>query len=336
MGYGKKNNNPIIVDISPEVSLQLSDVVKRTDDLVPQDKLKKGASLYLDGAVTLDQHKANIQQAINGGVNFLMVAIQYRQNVTENVMTKMSTITTLELVLDYCKSIGIETVVRLNLTGIDIGGTKIQPSNITTWFANWKQVCIDTAYVCKYYGVEYLGIANELMYITNNYYTQWQDLIAGVQAVGVKTFFSLNHYEYKDCVIYDLVDAIGVNFWPSITKKGKTETDKNLRKAFFNDLEGVNHIKELNELNTKYNKPVWLTEIGCLPDSNGLIATWDWTPEGVYDEETQALYFKYIFEVVAKTGALSALILFHINKGYTWNYLDKQAEQVVIEHWREV
>ena len=338
---GNPNNpNPVDVALTAKAAQTGSALALQLTNIVDRPIVKKGVNILISPISTESNLKSLIDQVILDGVNTIAIIVTNGQYLyTDNTVRPIGAneLLLIPIIINYCNSKNLEVIFRCGQYTDDGHGSQIQPSNPTLWLTNLKVIMLQYCSIIYPLGVRNIGITNENISMTNGNIPGWTDIINSIHASypSIKVFFTLNIYEYTSCVVYGLFDIIGFNFYPCLTTLGKLETDINLRKAFFNDLNGDNLIDVLVDIKNTYNKEIWITEVGCWSDANALYQTWKNTfSSPVYDEETQKIYYDLFFELLYKRNStINAMCIWTVSDaGYT--FIGKQAEQTVIDYWR--
>jgi len=311
-------------------------LAENTSYLGRQEKLK-GVSVPVNLSFAVSDLENSILRAKNIGANIALLSVQYNQNSTDSVMTSDTGNSKLQPIIDYCNSIGIAMGIRIMLPS----PSNINPSDIVTWFTNYKQVCLDIAQLANQNSVKYLGISNELLLMTSGNHDKWQDIYTSLKSVypNLLLFLTMSASEYKTCIILDLPDIIAVNLYPRITLLDTDETDENMRAAWYGNYSNVNLIDMLQKLKDTYSKPLWVTEVGCSPNNIALrdTAASSTFSSGEYSEETQEFYYKYIFEIIWQSSNIDCMSIWGVGSiapaKTSYTFQRTLAEQIVKKYW---
>ena len=333
-------------------------------DLYKAQSATKASGLKLKGTVLavngtsaeyiVDMKTKISRSALEHGINFFIIPILYRVDVNTStdiyVYGGTSDDVAYELV-DYIQATFPNVTIAINcyLTAMDGNGVSFTPTSIATWFANWKTIVVNNAIRCETKGVQYLGIDNENKNLTTiTYKDYWIDIIDTIHSHNVLVFNSSNYSEWLTSCMADLVDIIGFNFYPSLTLNGLNETDLEMKRALYNDLYGVNWILKIIDL-AQYDKPIWLTEIGCSAnikalESTGTTYSWSGLGYASYqayvdaecDLNIPAFYMEYILGFIGNLKSVNGIALFALNGlEPDWSFLDNPSGVIVKKYWVE-
>ena len=156
------------------------------------------------------------------------------------------------------------------------------PSNLDTFFTNWTNVLLNYAEMCNKYNIPILCMSCEMSALTvNSNLSYWKNVYDTIkfQYPNLLLLHAPKTGEFNDpnCnLTWKYSDILGVNVYLSYTYKRFTNNEngldiKDIAKGFYNDQRGNRVINNINTLAEKYDKPVFITEIGCMPWDDGLI-----------------------------------------------------------------
>ena len=156
------------------------------------------------------------------------------------------------------------------------------PSNLDTFFTNWTNVLLNYAEMCNKYNIPILCMSCEMSAVTvNSNLSYWKNVYDTIksQYPNLLLLHAPKTGEFNDpnCnLTWKYSDILGVNVYLSYTYKRFTNDEegldiKDIAKGFYEDQRGNKVIYNINTLAEKYNKPVFITEIGCMPWDDGLI-----------------------------------------------------------------
>lgn len=156
------------------------------------------------------------------------------------------------------------------------------PSNLDTFFTNWTNVLLNYAEMCNKYNIPILCMSCEMSALTvNSNLSYWKNVYDTIksQYPNLLLLHAPKTGEFNDpnCnLTWKYSDILGVNVYLSYTYKRFTNDEegldiKDIAKGFYEDQRGNKVIYNINTLAEKYDKPVFITEIGCMPWDDGLI-----------------------------------------------------------------
>lgn len=318
------------------------------DSIMSYKKCDKGVNIEISTVSEYSTLKTLIDQSIACGVNSFAIMVSHGVSIyTDNVMDDINTTVTtiLTQVLNYLKTLNLNAHLRVCIYTRDGHGNLVNPSDPNLFLDNWKNILLQYCAIINPLGFREITISNEMQYLTNGNRTKWQEVISSIKETynQIKVGINFNIYDIKTDVVYDLFDILGFNFYPCLTKKGKTEDRVKLKRAFYYDLFNDDCLPKLLELHSLYpDKKLIVSEIGTWADKEGLYLTWKNSyPTAVYDEEPQRIYYELFFELLyEKNTTIDSMYLFtivensHRLSGYS--FLGKQAENIVKKYWLEV
>lgn len=180
-------------------------------------------------------------------------------------------------------SIGVNiSMIKLHLgVGFSDGFNRgnYLPTSINTYFDNWKTICNHYADLCNQYSIPILCIGCEQPNQTQNQYlSKWNEIVSQIKSIHPNLLLTyapktweIQSTQYQD--INGLLDIIGYNVYLSYTQKKlseETPKENELAKSFWWQNDGINVVDTMSDLYERFNKPIFITEIGCMPIDNGL------------------------------------------------------------------
>ena len=152
----------------------------------------------------------------------------------------------------------------------------------------------------------------------------WRDLIKEVRTVysGKLTYGANWYLEYEDVTFWDDLDYIGIQAYFPLTKNENPSVDE-LVKGW------KPHVKKIEAMSKRYNKPVLFTEIGYKSSCDAAIEPWAWASSlgGLYEKvstQTQANCYEAFFKVFWKEEWFAGA-LFWEWKGYDGSQNSRQS-----------
>lgn len=156
------------------------------------------------------------------------------------------------------------------------------PSNLDTFFTNWTNVLLNYAEMCNKYNIPILCMSCEMSAVTvNSNLPYWKNVYDTIKSQYPNLLLlhapKTGDFNDPNCnLTWKYSDILGVNVYLSYTYKRFTNNEdgldiKDIAKGFYEDQRGNKVIYNINTLAEKYDKPVFITEIGCMPWDDGLI-----------------------------------------------------------------
>jgi hypothetical protein len=165
-----------------------------------------------------------------------------------------------------------------------------------TWFDSYENYMLYYARLAEHTGVELFCIGTELKTSIKNQPKRWKSLIKKVRAIysGNITYAANWHDEYEYIDFWTDLDFIGIQAYFPLTEN-KSPNLKTIEKGW------AKHLKKLEQLHQKYNKPILFTEVGYRSDVSATIKPWEWdsTFRVLYkkkSDKTQQLAFEALFK----------------------------------------
>lgn len=183
------------------------------------------------------------------------------------------------------------------------------------WKANYRAFILHYAEMSEAQQLPFFCIGAELHKVVLEQPEFWRELIRDVRKVysGKLTYGANWYLEYEDVEFWDQLDYIGIQAYFPLTKKENPSVEE-LVKGW------KPHVKDIEALAKKYNKPVLFTEIGYKSSCDAAIEPWAWARSlgGLYEKvstETQANCYEAFFKVFWKKDWFAGA-LFWEWKGY--------------------
>jgi len=186
---------------------------------------------------------------------------------------------------------------------------RIAPTNVATWFSNYKTWMVQQATLAQSVGAEFFCLGCEMISMSiGDYRSYWEDLISAVRAVfSGKLTYAANgdgsryDNEIFTCCFIDLLDFAGIDFYGRMTDKNDPTVNEMIDAWYLNS-QGVNWVQTLEKWQLSHGKPVVFTEIGMarVDGANKAPGT---TFSGTEDNQEQADYITAMFHVLRKRNA---------------------------------
>ncbi len=248
----------------------------------------------------------SLQNAIAAHINYVTFIIPwYQSNIySTDIQRGWDTPTDASLIsgIQYAHSLGLHVMLKPHLNSYD-GQWRafINPSDRTTWFANYDSMILHYAQIAQANGVEEICIGTELISMAANSQNptntqNWQSLISQVRgAYSGKLTYSAN---WGAGAFYDEADDIA--FWPQLDYIGiSAYYDLNSSTNNVSDLESAWNswnINEISPLYYKYSKPVLFSEIGYRSVTGAHTQPWNYNLSGGYDPTEQQNDYQALFD----------------------------------------
>ncbi|WP_407174640.1 glycoside hydrolase family 113 [Bradyrhizobium sp. STM 3562] len=248
---------------------------------------------------------------------------------------------------------GLSVVFKAAISPLDGSSTySLAPSDVATFFANYKAEIVHLATIAQEGGVATFAIGNEMGSLTGaQYRSYWTDIIAAVRQVyhGEITYAAATD-EASHVSFWDQVDTIGVNTYPPLTSS-ETPTVQDLIHAWtevpYNPyyaaaFEYKSPVDFLHSLSEQYNKPVLMTEMGYRSIEGTAISPSSLSTNVTADANAQADAYNAFFQVWATHGGswLKGVELWQwdLNNQYNttgFSPMGKPAETLVSQYFHD-
>ena len=190
-----------------------------------------------------------------------------------------------------------DIVVKLHRLGAEA-------TSSTLWMDMWETLVNEYVDICVENDVSSISIVNEQRYATKSNKDRWIIIVNHVKSKGIKVLCSLADFsEIESCVILDLVDVIGINHYPALVSYGERVSQEELTKRIYNF-----SVPKIKRLKLKYNKPIYITEIGATRNVECLSAPANW--EFKTTEQSlmpQSQFVGSVFSIFACSGVVDAV-----------------------------
>lgn len=245
-----------------------------------------------------------------------------------------------ELITYAQEVMGWDVTIRMHNHGNYKGeeGLK-EPANVMLWFENYNELVQRIGLIAQEYGQEYFIISNEMVHLTTQTHQKkyWSEMISGLKEKGLKVgcSISIDELTVNDGLqLWDELDFYGLNLYPSLTSKDKQWAKNNYKelcKSFYT--RDFNIVAILDEISSKNNKPIWITEFGCMNSNLGLSLPSYWGDNTEKDEEVQKIYVKVAFEMFKYISTIDVLTLWCGNLEDGFSLIGNEAEEVLKYYW---
>lgn len=164
------------------------------------------------------------------------------------------------------------------------------------WFESYRLNMLRYAKIAQETNTELFCIGTELRTSIKNQPEKWEQLIKEIRAIydGELTYAANWHDEYEHIDFWDQLDYIGIQAYFPLTKE-KLPNLESIEKGW------DKHLKVLEAVHKKYNKPILFTEVGYKSTPDATIKPWEW---GSYfskltekkSDKTQQLAYEAMFK----------------------------------------
>lgn len=208
------------------------------------------------------------------------------------------------------------------------------------WAQQYAKYCIDNNIDTMFITNEWVNtsatqhvIIQNFISVLRAYCTSYNSnfiLKLGITIATVSEFERILKQEQTDGLptILEYVDIIGYNYYPQVKPQGISNGHTYDEAEIKRNVLGYSNT--LYALKSKYNKPIYITEIGCCANQYGIINTADPNSiniaDSVQSDATQALYYENAFKLIYDNYVVDGIFLFiggltanmSNKKGYQW------------------
>lgn len=294
----------------------------------------------------------NMYEEYNYGTALLCIPIDNKFDTNEPICDISDK--QLNKVMDLAESQRLDVILKCHnaSNNTDGQGNTNQPTDPEKWFKNYKKIVERIADVAVDRGYEELIISNEMHNVLN--IKEWKPyfvpIIESVQEKGLRVSCSTNIPEIREkdgFQYWDELDFFSVNTYPQLTKSGKWWARRNfekLKEGFYvatSDID-VNYGELFKNLGGADNlhKDIWITEVGCIPNKDGLLYPAYWGGGKFKDEEIQKLYMDAVMDVLENdqesgklTDRIKRYVVWDGNSDSDFNMIGKKGEAILDKYW---
>ena len=193
------------------------------------------------------------------------------------------------------------------------------------WFASYTEFQMHFATLANKIGVD-MFIPGCEMVMTDHREEEWRQLIADLRTVyDGPISYNCDKYQEHNVKWWDCVDYISSSGYYPIT-------------------DWENQLDRIEKVISKYNKPFFFAETGCMSVNGSSSIPNDWGLPGEYDEDDQLNWYESMFDACKKRPWVGGMILWSwtgklYSKEDVRNYRDydiylKKAEEVVRNNFK--
>ena len=158
-------------------------------------------------------------------------------------------------------------------------GEYVPDSNID-FFNNWKRILQKCATICDTHNIPILCIGCEQVQNTQaKFNDKWLEIIQELRQAHPNLLLTYamageEHSKWQEREWMSQLDFIGMNVYPSYTSKedeGDNISVEEVIEGFYYDHSGVDFGKRMHDIYRHFNKPIFITEVGVMPQIDGLV-----------------------------------------------------------------
>lgn len=188
-----------------------------------------------------------------------------------------------------------DTVVRIKAKGLKIDmlkphlgvnwsdgfyrGEYVPDSNVD-FFNNWKQILQKCATICDTHSIPILCIGCEQVQNTQaKFNDKWSTIVQELRQEHPNLLLTYamageEHGKWQEREWMSQLDFVGLNVYPSYVSKEDTGDNISVEEViegFYYDHAGTAFGKRMRDIYRYFNKPIFITEVGVMPQVDGLV-----------------------------------------------------------------
>lgn len=316
--------------------------IKTTENIINQNYSKlfdkiKSVNMYVPyNTDEFGDYQTLINKAVEVGCNYISFCPRLAMaEKTSTTITRTTDDTLLQTYIDYAISKGLKIILKphIFITNGNLGGSSnIQPSDVSLWIQSLQE---NLVYYYTLLGnkISIMCISNECTNQNDKNYSDWVNLVSTLKSLNsnILTTVATTDIGMITNVVYQIVDIIGCNLYIGL-RGDKNTSSYELKKSVYNDYTySKDFISILLNYSKQYNKPILITEVGCLPFAESLNtpARWSYDSGTTIDEDIQDIYYKTILPIYLESQAFLGCSIWSISDGYT--FIGRKAERTLKE-----
>lgn len=280
------------------------------------------------------------------GANTISLVIQHNvQNLNSNDIFPVwitPTDDALNSGINYIKSKGMAVAFNM-FVDCNCGAwrAEINPSDRSVFFNSYNNIIQKYSKIAQTNGISFINLGTETAKLTGPQYSnqntqKWRDLIRNTRAnfSGKLTYGGNWGYPFEEITqieFWDDLDFIGVSAYFDLSKD-ETPSVSTLQNSWNN----INN-NTLQPLVSRWNKPIFFTEIGYRSVNQAGNSPGDWSRPAYFMEDGQANAFEAVFSYFNDKSYLAGLNIWDINSdpnyggqgNVDYTFVNKKAEAIV-------
>jgi hypothetical protein len=254
--------------------------------------------------------------------------------------------------LNRAKELGVTcSLLKIHLVlndddGASKGNISVKSGEETEYFNNYKNELIKYLDICTEYGIKNFVFANENKNVFNiANYPYYSIVINSLKSLypNIKFSYSMSGEESRLYLIdklnttnvLSLCDFISFNIYPSMSNydyPNENETNTARQKICY----GSGYDIRISNAITKYNKNIFITEVGCMGRRNSLMTPIDQDYENrpPKDSIIPGIYINNVIDIFAKRDAVEGLFIWSAREPFA--IFNTSGESVLKDYCEEV
>jgi len=212
----------------------------------------------------------------------------------------------LRVTAELARARGIHTLLKPHIWIMRGGGWRGEiemksDEDWDEWFAQYEQFILHYAKLAEQNNIEALCIGTELHNTLKYHEKKWRNVIAQIRKVyhGSLTYAANWYKEYEEIPFWDALDNIGIQaYFPLVDSDSDSDstTIEDLKKSW------DRHLRAIEKVHVKYNKPVIFTEIGYRSTTKAAREPWSWPQRGKKRDEVDLQLQKRCYQAFFETA----------------------------------
>jgi hypothetical protein len=176
------------------------------------------------------------------------------------------------------------------------------------WFNSYQKMITHYADIAQQTSVEIFSVGTELVK-TSGRAEDWKSIVAETKKhFSGKLTYASNFDEAESISWWSSLDYIGIDAYYSLPTSSETPSVKDLKDAWIDN----GYIATLKQLTNKFNKPIFITEIGYRSVKGANNAPWEWSNSAEIDLNLQANLYQAALETFMSKDWVGGI--------YIWNW----------------
>ncbi|MER2057307.1 MAG: hypothetical protein ABTA16_00705 [Niallia sp.] len=279
----------------------------------------------------------------NVGANAALIIMCNITNATDSNITAMSDSVVRSQIQKLINSGVLIDILKPHIGLLDFSDTfsrdGYNPSDYNLAFVNWKAILLKYAEMCNEYGIPVLSVSCEQNKMeVNQYADKWKDIYDSIKALypSLKIVHArrIDAFLSDNDEIYNYCDLIGINAYLNYTYldyDGSNITVSDIADGFYYDYLGKQLIPRMQELSRKFNKGIYITEIGIMPRIDGLVSGVSYGEEN-YD--IQRIFYEAVFSVLCNLTIVRGVSIWHADQPFHfWNNVEETPGEKTVKKY---
>lgn len=296
-----------------------------------------GGNIMTNESITVDDMKLAVDRAVEVGYNSFFIAFYHKYYPDTGVTNQLPTDDTIKQIIAHCQSKNPKFLALKTHVSPNSGNWADNDAYLRNTF---KGIVTHVANICAETGVKNIFISNEQPNLTSIDRDVWQEIINGCHALGLKCYSSfVNFKEFQTCVFSDLLDGMGINYYPVAVTSQSEVTKEGVRESIGN-IDSKQYLYMYKQMKKIIGKdvPIFISEIGCCNnvDSLAFPGAWDFDDNNAVKEEYQAYYYNaFLSEMGTQDIGIDGIFTWSLGKSKNRNTTqfsplwNEQCEEVI-------